>query len=75
MATPRQVGGYAYRQEVRAGLMACRTVRELLERILTERPGAGQMAFMIAQVATATLRIQEAFRTLDAILPEDGNDG
>ena len=68
--TKRLVGGYTYQQEVMAGLGACRKVRELLERLLTERPGATQVAWYVAQMATAMLRIQEAFEALNAITRE-----
>ncbi len=65
--TKRLVGGYSYNAELTRAVNANRTIREVLRRILEDKPGPQTMAMLLARAATALGENLEALVTLQQI--------
>jgi hypothetical protein len=65
--TKRLVGGYTYQAEVTRAINSNRMIRELLRRILDEKPGPQTMAMLLARAATALGENLDALVTLQEI--------
>ena len=72
--TRRKPGGYVFRQEIQRVVIANRTAREALRRVVEESPGPATLALLIARVFASLVEILEAIREIEKIVEGD-NDG
>ncbi len=63
----REVGGYAFNYEVTRARNAARKAREVLRRLLDEKPGPQTSAMLIASATMALADAEEALNTIDQI--------
>jgi predicted Zn-dependent protease len=67
MTTRPIVGGYTWRQECSTIRASIQEARNLLGRLLDERPGPALAALYLAQIGVALLRVMEAAEALERV--------
>jgi len=67
MTTPRQPGGYIYRQDINRARRATATARRYIERLLDERPAPALAATFLARIGLALGEIDESITSLEQI--------